>query len=354
MRTSETNIGYLFTKDYFRLRRKQNADKHIEVKNGDEYLKIPEISDRSTALINVEFDLIVGIIDEIFNDTNFHTFELKTIYPGLLIGSGYIHDLKSDLAFKLGFYFDHTTGLPVIPGSSIKGVLRNAFKMDDGKYVQELLKEMDVTVDENGIRALEKNIFDSAGEGSVYRRDKFFDAFPVATSHREGLFLADDYITPHPNPLKDPLPIRFLKVRSGVTYRFVFELFDFDGPEGARITAEQKLALFRRILLDLGVGAKTNVGYGQFQSVENDHPSRQARPINQGISREDLQSGDIVEAKVVDLQGGVKIDLGIKGINFQPRLIGLSPKNFTVGQIIKVRVNVNQKAMYEFTYIEEQ
>ena len=282
MRASETNVGYLFTKDYFRLNRKQDANKHIVIKNGEEHLIIPELNDRSTALINVEFDLTVSIKDEIFKDINFHTFELKTIYPGLLIGSGYMHDIQSDSAFKLGFYFDHTTGLPVIPGSSIKGVLRNAFAMDGGGYVQELLEEESgEKLDKKVIRALEKNIFDSAGEVSVYRRDKFFDAFPVTTSHRERLFLADDYITPHPNPLKDPLPIRFLKVRSGVTYRFVFELFDFDGPEGARITAEQKLALFRRILLDLGVGAKTNVGYGQFQSVENDHPSREARPINQ-------------------------------------------------------------------------
>lgn len=343
------NIGYLFYKEYFRgLKVRQNGNPVFDGTN------------MSVTLI----DQKLVPYPSVYSSKKIKEFKLTTIYPGLLVGAGYIHEIGGvkernkqlvENELKLGFYFDHTTGLPVIPGSSIKGVLRNAFKMDDGGYVQELLEEESgEKLDNRVIRALEKNIFDSAGEVSVYRRDKFFDAFPVATSHKEGLFLADDYITPHPNPLKDPQPIRFLKVRSGVTYRFAFELFDFEGPEGVRILADQKLALFRRILLDLGVGSKTNVGYGQFQSVESDNPSRGARPINQGIAKEDLQSGDIVEAKVVDLKGGVKVDLGIKGINFQPRLIGLSPKNFTHGQIIKVRVNVNQKAMYEFTYVEDQ
>jgi len=64
------------------------------------------------------------------------SFELTTIYPGLLIGAGYSHPALKEIKksdrdevgdFQLGFFFDHTTGLPVIPGSSVKGVLKSVF-----------------------------------------------------------------------------------------------------------------------------------------------------------------------------------------------------------------------------------
>ncbi|HAL64476.1 MAG TPA: hypothetical protein DCP10_02770, partial [Bacteroidales bacterium] len=70
------------------------------------------------------------------------SFCFKTTYPGLLIGSGYTHeaifDSKNEEAFKIGFFFDHTTGMPCIPGHSVKGVLRNAFPNHKNKrFVDE-------------------------------------------------------------------------------------------------------------------------------------------------------------------------------------------------------------------------
>jgi len=77
---------------------------------------------------------------------NFDRIELTTVYPGLLIGSGYPHESSVIGELKLGFHFDYTTGLPVIPGSSIKGVLRDAFEkmepdtvwlLTDGIFMQQ-------------------------------------------------------------------------------------------------------------------------------------------------------------------------------------------------------------------------
>jgi len=349
MKTSKTNLGYLFTKDYFRL---EENNYKIEIKNNEELLVITNVEERSKVLLESVLDTKHALSD-VFKKEAFHTFELTTIYPGLLVGSGYMHDIKSEKAFKLGFSFDHTTGLPVIPGSSVKGLLRSAFRLDGGGYVKEVLEGLEIRMSEEEIRVLEKHIFDSTEDVSVYRRDKFFDAFPVATNHRGGHFLADDYITPHPNPLKDPKPIRFLKVGPGVTFRFVFELYNFEGANGQCLSAEQKLLLFQNILLDLGIGAKTNVGYGQFKGANKGKPFREEQAARRERTKGDLHSGAIVEAKVVDLSSGVKVDLGIKGIPFQPRLAGLSPKNFSLGQIIKVRVEIDRQARYKFTYIEE-
>jgi CRISPR-associated protein Cmr6 len=62
-----------------------------------------------------------------------HQFTLYTTYPGLLIGSGYAHSTNTTGDASIGFYFDHTTGLPTIPGSSVKGVMRSVFELDEAQ-----------------------------------------------------------------------------------------------------------------------------------------------------------------------------------------------------------------------------
>ncbi|MBZ0199969.1 MAG: type III-B CRISPR module RAMP protein Cmr6 [Ignavibacteriaceae bacterium] len=219
-----------------------------------------------------------------------NSFELTTIYPGLLIGSGFNHEIgeqKNEL--KLGFFFDHTTGLPCIPGSSVKGVLRDACEKAEGEYVLEVFKEIkdkqlrDWLIDADAKKIFLKNgqrhsqfvlnVFNGKSDNENYiplkKRDIFFDAFPTKSFNESGKFLANDYITPHPDPLKSPNPIQFLKVLPQVTFQFNFRLTDECCP------AKIKEELFRQILLDLGVGAKTNVGYGQFIPYNENVPVTQ-------------------------------------------------------------------------------
>lgn len=59
----------------------------------------------------------------------YQSFRLETVYPGLLIGLGNSHNLALEGAVKCGFSFDYTTGLPYLPGSSLKGVLRSYFRV---------------------------------------------------------------------------------------------------------------------------------------------------------------------------------------------------------------------------------
>ena len=201
----------------------------------------------------------------------FQSFSLRTIYPGLLIGSGLSHGIKSKEDIKIGFAFDHTTGLPYIPGSSIKGVLETMFpKEKDDKYkckmeyIRGILKDVleGTDVEDEGVDSLTKRIFSDSGDGVV-----FMDAFPKCDEDKgEHKFLGDDFITPHKNPFKSPIPIRFLKVREGVTFDFYFK---FSNKLSCRFGNEVLLKLFKRIILDIGLGAKTNVGYGRFEEVRN-------------------------------------------------------------------------------------
>ena len=191
----------------------------------------------------------------------YQAFELETLYPGLLIGLGNSHDLALEGAIKCGFSFDYTTGLPYLPGSSLKGILRSYFPGSEkdeaiakGKagYLQYLLPKVELEMEE--LRELEQLIFEN---GMV-----FLGAYPVLLQDRQ--LLSMDYITKH-EELKNPVPVALIKVRPGVPFRFCFALRDITLSQGQMISAEMLLDLFQRIILNMGVGAKTNTGYGRFQ-----------------------------------------------------------------------------------------
>lgn len=215
-------------------------------------------------------------------DANDSRFELKVAYPGLVTGVGISHEVKIEGEFKLGVHFDWTRGMPVVYGSSVKGVLRSAF--EDGYVglaVQQINEDANSGVhipewvgDERCQDLLIDDIFEGKNQGqnkSIYNRDVFFDAVIVRTDSRRHI-LCSDSITPHggdnhDNPLKNPTPLTFLKIAPGCTLEFRFRLKDttFEGLE--TFTAQQKLTIFKTLLATVGVGAKTRVGYGQLESL---------------------------------------------------------------------------------------
>lgn len=202
-------------------------------------------------------------------------FKLVVQYPGLVTGVGIDHEAKITGEFKLGVHFDWTYGMPVVYGSSVKGVLRSAFieKQKNGKiikYDNYFLEEMTKRKwNQEEIKILFDSIFEgknSEGKNlSIYDRDIFFDAVIVAPDSK-GRILCSDSITPHgDNPLKNPIPITFLKIAPGCKLEFRFKLGRTKIGE-LEFKKEDKLELFKEILTTIGIGAKTNVGYGQLKT----------------------------------------------------------------------------------------
>jgi len=224
-----SNLGWLFYKDYFR------GIDYADLSNPNNQTII---QDKVKKIINQSVSIVE---DERLG--NIH-FKATTTYPGLILGSGNAHELPSiEGQAILGFHFDYTSGLPVIQGSSIKGVLRSAFKYPE--YIKEYVD------DEIDVEALEKEIFNNG--------DVFFDATIISN----GKILSDDFLTPHgDDPLKNPIPLRFIKVLPNIDFRFDFELYD------GILSKSEKETLFKKILSDLGLGAKTNVGYGKFSDFK--------------------------------------------------------------------------------------
>ncbi len=200
-------------------------------------------------------------------------------YPGLVTGTGLVHNSKGiEGGFNLGMHFDYTTGMPIVYGSSVKGVLRSYFI--DFCTDESICKEIGFpcrNIEE--ANDLWEDIFhgkrrnkakDTYHEGklkekgydnvSIYERDIFFDAVIIEKA-KNGRFLEDDSITPHgDNPLKNPKPIAMLKIASGCKMEFRFRLHN-----SPNFSKDNKEKLFIKILTTMGIGAKTNVGYGQFE-----------------------------------------------------------------------------------------
>ena len=183
-------------------------------------------------------------------------FDLEVQYPGLITGVGIQHEASVEGEFKLGLHLDYTTGLPVIYGSSVKGVLRSYFAScyQGNADVQKLLDDIF-----EGIR------YGSQCNKPIYERDIFYDAVIVAPNNA-GKILASDSLAPHDkSPLKEPNPISFVKIASGVRIQFRFRLTDTVNSGTVILSAKEKEQIFKNILTTFGIGAKTNVGYGQLK-----------------------------------------------------------------------------------------
>ena len=232
-------------------RSKPSSNNKVVVGNPSRIFYMDE--DYGKSLIDGDVQALVGQAKAFLKIDSARGFSLHTLYPGLLIGAGYAHPKlkENNDDFQLGFFFDHTTGLPVIPGSSIKGMLRALLPIDgdvDSKraYVKELYEWDDAFIDDLC------NCFEDG-------KTIFYDAYIVSTNDEKGRIFAEDYVTSHfsDEPMgmfKEPNPVRFIKIRPGVSFQFQFGTDD-----------EKVVDAFKQLLIDHGVGAKTNVGYGMFQ-----------------------------------------------------------------------------------------
>lgn len=292
------NLGLFFQRGYY----KDLTEEILNDGTKDKELQKQYFNSRNSELKESS----KRIIGKESNISGTVSFKLQTTYPGLLTGIGMAHATGMEGEGKLGMVFDYTSGLPYIPGSSVKGLLRSVFpilppnkpkdkisektkellpkkrlficstwkekvmvKWEELRKTHPDLQSLDI-LEEKDIDELAKIIFEGQNEKShlsIYDRDIFFDA-QIEGDYREKGLLDFDYITPHKNELKNPIPIKFLKILPNVTFIFEFKLGHSKLLSRKVVPAEAKLLLFQEILTTIGIGAKTNVGYGQLKPVE--------------------------------------------------------------------------------------
>lgn len=62
--------------------------------------------------------------------------------------------------------------------------------------------------------------------------------------------------------MNEDIPIQSLIIKRNVVFQFDFHLTD------RIISKEEKISLFMNILLDIGIGARRNIGFGCFRNFK--------------------------------------------------------------------------------------
>lgn len=298
----------------------------------------------------------------------------------LLVGHG------NASATDVGLTVHHTWGVPVIPGSALKGLLAHyvdavygpadpslpPWEQPDGE--RDRARYQGVTwhgrrirrgpgevfrvffgapdADEDGLMR-ERAIESGASAGGVV----FHDALYVPGSVADDRPYATDVLTVHqksyydslgaswPNDYDSPNPIAFLTVRPGVRL-----LLALAGPPEWTELAEK---LLRDALREWGVGGKTSSGYGRF--VPSDSPRSGHRPSATARAKQVARPspGEMVEAQLLEertKKGGWKARHEPSGLAGPIQNSGDVPADKSVGDTLRLIVAIVNERELAFRY----
>ncbi|MCD6487673.1 MAG: type III-B CRISPR module RAMP protein Cmr6 [Desulfurococcales archaeon] len=172
------------------------------------------------------------------------TFEAKLEERGLFGAS----QPFGIILFEVGLEFDPYLNAPVIPGSSVKGSVRSVWRALFGENEEDI----------------EDYIFGGPQRMGVCM---FHDGYPIEAG-KNGYLLYPDVLTPHymkegRDILKEheaePSPLVYLTVAPKTVFKFIIAIpKDID---------KKSRSMIRKAVLEtlrLGIGGKTNIGYGRF------------------------------------------------------------------------------------------
>lgn len=258
-----TNMNHYFNVGYYSfLDNKDLTYSNLNTKTEKESNDRFNIINKNKAIVNYKYSKNLLPVK---NYTQ--KIKLKVTYPGLLIGIGNSHEVGITGEIKLGFTFDYVTGLPYIPGSSVKGTLLSAFAYQN--FILDQLNGNEIINSMENKEQLVKLIADSIFGSNEDKpgTDVFMDSFVVPNNQS---LLELDYLAPHHenpdlNNLSGVSVLVMLRVRPDSEINFEFILKDSNiviNDKTYTITIDEKLNLFEKIFKEFGVGAKTDVGYG--------------------------------------------------------------------------------------------
>ncbi len=197
-----------------------------------------------------------------------HRFEELKSDGRLIVG------LASENVLETGIRLHHTYGLPLIPGSALKGLAAH--------YCNQVWGQSDENRRFRSDRDYYKLLFGTTDDGGVI---VFHDAWIVPTSLEKGCLLLD-VMTPHhpdwqidkkaPTDFDSPTPISFLSVTG--TFRIAISWAGpADHPEAKR-WADLAFNLLKEALREWGAGGKTSSGYGRLVPLTSTTTHQVSRP----------------------------------------------------------------------------
>ena len=255
----------------------------------DEKFKFFKV-DKNTIVLNVQPDYSKIDIKAIA-EKHKHSIEKLSIESESIILKPewrMVIGLGNESVYETSMTLHHIYGIPYIPGSAIKGVVRSHIITEE--FAQDGNGQIELKHAEE--RALKKQWFcDIFGcpKNSFYNESRqgkiiFFDAFPLSEPQ-----IKVDVMNPHYGPYysnsmgkippadyHNPNPIFFLTVED-TEFRFILGINEkantdvqkgiFEGKRPLEVTCEY----IKKALSEHGIGAKTAVGYGYMDRVQYDN-----------------------------------------------------------------------------------
>lgn len=180
----------------------------------------------------------------------------------------FISGLGSGHPTETGMILDRNIGVPYLPASSIKGVVRTAYAVniagESGQANDAEIEKYFGTVDVNKTNTVKR--------GQLV----FMDAYPENITELEmdimNPHFGEYYNEKHPFPTDtdNPVPIHFLVVPEGTFFTFrcyYLPLEKNEKPQNEEIKKDVE-KMFETAFSKIGFGGKTAIGYGRFKKVD--------------------------------------------------------------------------------------
>ena len=212
----------------------------------------------------------------------------------LKTGSPFVTGLGREHPVENGFLWHHTLGVPYLPGSSVKGMVR--------AWIEQWADEKDKKEKEEIDRIFgPKQPTEQPQVGEVV----FLDAIPLSS-----VTLKAEVMTPHygkyyqegitPGDWISPVPIPFLAVKEGATFHFAIV------PRQQIPEANKESKKVSRWLKDalgwIGAGAKTAVGYGRMScdNAKQDQCEKEWREQKQKAKDAKKRGAELAKASPIE------------------------------------------------------
>jgi len=210
------------------------------------------------------------------------TIKAKTTSP-------FITGLGSGHPTETGMILDRNIGVPYIPASSIKGVLRLAYAINIAKGRKEV---SDLELERYFGTA------DAKQEKQFRGQLVLLDAYPT-----KDVQLKVDIMNPHytkyydgtnkqPVETESPVPIKFLTVKEGTEFCFNCAFMPLELND--KCNEDEINAMFTTAFERVGFGGKTAIGYGRFVKVDGKFNDVEQNNIQKQLVKEvkTLEAGE--------------------------------------------------------------
>lgn len=179
-----------------------------------------------------------------------------------------LHLGRASVLENVGLYCDRTTGLPVIPGSAVKGVV-STWACWEGNQTRETFSADRSTLGSDITQILGTNPNHENPGDHIAGNVTFVGGFPSTLPTLEL-----DIVTPHPEDGKGRItPNPFLAVAPGCIWHFPLIASARLNPSECTSALEKAKTWLEGMLTEFGMGAKTAAGFGGFRILTDSEKS---------------------------------------------------------------------------------